>query len=1273
MLKRLYSHKVLYDLVISGKGLQSFLQNIVQTLFTTPGSTGLTHNHHVNGFINEINEAFAFGDVAIAAMAKAYEKSNFKNVASSKMAHIFTNVQLSLGTGKGVQHYSNSLNEILELIAKLDVIKTIDNNGIDTSDPEFTSNRMVFDILSAIFENYIISFEAKNNRKYITMNSNQLFGIVVDHLRSIYAEKYYHISRGLEQVLDKSEYSILPIELKNAVLIFKEKFRISEQSQLVSVSDYDLSDTFKGEKNDLFYFEAIKLLNGYIQRVFTVSSLAEAKTFVRELIENIRSLPASSDLDTNLLSHASIYEEIRALPFELFGTEFTNTFFENFAKKLESNLDKLLSETTNGFELTWRETLNAHLGSGVKFDDIIASLGEQDFFVIDENFPFTLVGNNYFETHNTPFLWIHRINKQTGEIINGIMSVKLTNNKLPSDDNYDYFEGFYNSRTGRPITGVYACDKNGEFLLSRIGYDEINRNFFVQDIDWYEDSFTISYETMKINGKDTEVARITYWRSSTKVVGDGITAFLQKVESYVIPHDPYEGPIKVDIKSSKASSLKTNAKNQKVLPKKSENINERTERNTVFVSNLVSQLSRPYRAENPDIFVLDNSFRITKEGQTVVDGITKERSFSQYSRKHILDVLKTMNPTKNMLSSMTYYRLLNDKVLKNINTEKGFFEAWLERITYALSNPQVGTPNCFYKFKHLAKLSFTSGTDLQIINDATHPEFGKNDYKLIESIKEALIEVFSYEGFTLLDHGIMSFTTDSSGNYDIVFKNHPRHELELMLNQYNIGTIIDTKGSNLFNDLRVGSYTRISAFWASDLIMGHRQFFDVSTIDENGIETTSPMEMVTLPSNSLMNSLYTEYSLNRLRELNTLYNKEILLGFFKDYYSDLVPSLKTGVSNYIGNIDSILEGRQILLEMFYRMFVNKISTVDLTNYVPNQLLDKFYSKEVTLDYMVLEFLEYIYKPQSKTGVIERDYIKLIKEALTNNGGVIEMGSSVTGSAMTKNKLFDATDPASGKSGLQITIDLSLFTPEQLQKVLWTLHFDGVFEIDFKKNILLTQNIINEIKSPFIHLYTTIYNTLKSYSQDFYTSTTRTDFSVSFYKPSLSGMSKMSALSNQLSGELGSNKIDKIDFTNEEEFRRQIAAITFYMVKYLATINVKQGFSGSQTSVLFANLLKVLDEEYMKQNFYGDNIGGTLLNSANDNAWLESDYFEDLPYEFAQGFSLSALYPIWLFTNADSFHNVVTDMFNDMRANFGGASSIFPTFRNPDDILMLKAK
>ncbi|KKK63482.1 hypothetical protein LCGC14_2993830 [marine sediment metagenome] len=261
------------------------------------------------------------------------------------------------------------------------------------------------------------------------------------------------------------------------------------------------------------------------------------------------------------------------------------------------------------------------------------------------------------------------------------------------------------------------------------------------------------------------------------------------------------------------------------------------------------------------------------------------------------------------------------------------------------------------------------------------------------------------------------------------------------------------------------------------------------------------------------------------------------------------------------------------------------------------------------------------------------YIKLIKEALTNNGGVIEMGSSVTGSAMTKNKLFDATDPASGKSGLQITIDLSLFTPEQLQKVLWTLHFDGVFEIDFKKNILLTQNIINEIKSPFIHLYTTIYNTLKSYSQDFYTSTTRTDFSVSFYKPSLSGMSKMSALSNQLSGELGSNKIDKIDFTNEEEFRRQIAAITFYMVKYLATINVKQGFSGSQTSVLFANLLKVLDEEYMKQNFYGDNIGGTLLNSANDNAWLGSDCFEDLPYEFAQGFSLSALYPIWLFTNA----------------------------------------
>ncbi len=83
----------------------------------------------------------------------------------------------------------------------------------------------------------------------------------------------------------------------------------------------------------------------------------------------------------------------------------------------------------------------------------------------------------------------------------------------------------------------------------------------------------------------------------------------------------------------------------------------------------------------------------------------------------------------------------------------------------------------------------------------------------------------------------------------------------------------------------------------------------------------------------------------------------------------------------------------------------------------------------------------------------------------------------------------------------------------------------------------------------------------------------TEFSVSFYRPWLGGMSKRTSLIRQFTAELARNRIDKIDFrsVNEEDFRKKIASITFYMVKYMSTINIKQGAYNSPTNVLYANL------------------------------------------------------------------------------------------------------
>ena len=679
--------------------------------------------------------------------------------------------------------------------------------------------------------------------------------------------------------------------------------------------------------------------------------------------------------------------------------------------------------------------------------------------------------------------------------------------------------------------------------------------------------------------------------------------------------------------------------------------------------------------------VLDNDLQISKEGQIVIDKSSSDKYIDKYSRRHIIDVLKLMDASSNMLKSMTYYRVFNGKTLKNMNTIKGFYEAWLDRIKYAINNPQSSLPDFFYRFTHLASESFTTGSDLQVIKDPSHSEFGKDDFTLIEKIREALIEVFGYEAFTLLDHGIMSFSRDINGNYEVIFRNHPRRESARMLNFYGIGSLIDVKTTNIFVGEQIGGYTVPTAFWSSHLIMGYTIDYNIRVIDENGNPSDQLMTMDVFPSQSLLSSLYQGYSIvtvsvtEDISSTEAQFNKRILIQFLVDYYSKVVPPVDFGTSDYIGTIDSIIEGRQILLELLYSMFIDKISNIDIRGVFPDQVLDEFYAKDVTLDYMSLYFLEYLYKPQSKTGLIERDYVKLIKDALIQNGGIIQIGSSHKGSSQTINPLFDATDPENRLDGLEITIDLSKFTPDILQKIIWTLHYDGKFEIDFNKKVKSTQHVTDSIKDPIIHLYTTLYNTLKAYSKDYYAlgprSQPRTDFSVSFYRPSLSGMSKISALSNQFSGELSRNRIDEIDFSNEENFRKQVASIVFYMVKYCSAINIKQGYYNSRINVLYADLLGILDEGYMKQNLYGDQIGGSLTNPNNDNAWLESDYLKDLPFEYSKGaFRLSSLFPIWLFSDVDQFHIWFTELFNNMAANFAGSGDIFPTFSAPNDILLL---
>ena len=124
------------------------------------------------------------------------------------------------------------------------------------------------------------------------------------------------------------------------------------------------------------------------------------------------------------------------------------------------------------------------------------------------------------------------------------MRVDLFGNKLASDSQYEYYEGYY-TPSGEIISSVYFCDKKGEFLISIIGYDLINNQYFVKDPNWFKASNGIeshlrTSEYIEIKGELVNIAKLKYWRTSTKVTGNGISSFIQEVESIIVPQAPYK-------------------------------------------------------------------------------------------------------------------------------------------------------------------------------------------------------------------------------------------------------------------------------------------------------------------------------------------------------------------------------------------------------------------------------------------------------------------------------------------------------------------------------------------------------------------------------------------------------------------------------------------------------------------------------------------------------------------------------------------------------------
>jgi len=1288
------------------KGLKSTMLRFMESMITGEKDLGLRFDYNDVYEIGWYRETFSFMYLISPFLIQMFFDSDFQSQITYDSAG---NPEFDfLKLFQTIAFSPNNVNEDFKKLLSMPLGRVYDILNNDIVGAFSTLSKQNFrttDLLQMYVEGVAYLNIAIKNSKHAD-NEVILDSIAIDTASAIFAPFFKKISDNDNNAEIEKQIELLIVASKlgdeGAVgRIINKIVGIRDLSGLHTASSalVEGEGKTKGPRQMEFFIEISKLINQKLDlETIDSSNLNEVKNKIKEYINDKDFEKLIKDtIALEILGHKSSEKQV--------NDAFTE-IFEIFTKFLQqagitdttsgAKLNTLLVMDNEGrYRVQWSILFNAYRRTGVLIDETILKQSNL-FFVIRDNNGVRKKFSSYTDVwlfdlnFNFKQSWI-AVRDNTGK--DGLMLVDRAIMDIPSSivNEIEILEGAYISdRSGELLEGrvFLDLDDRNRYQLSTMAEQEI-ADHLIDSVTPHEDGDTDIFPGAD---KIDSYFSYEYVRSLVWQTGSRFCSILQDVESNIVPTGAHKSFFNIIRESLRLENKLP------PIPIKNDQISQTAEQNTVFVSNLVAQLSRRTRPENPDIFLLDNVFQVSKEGQTFTDSQTGIEVKTKYSRAHFNNIFKRMGLSANLLNQMTYYSIDADgKTIWNKNpttgkliTEKDYWSSWLEAIKNAINNPHSSSlPNYFERFSFLSSVSgFSSGDKLIMQVDPSNPsKFLINDYQIIEWVRDAIVEAFGYEAFTLLDHGVISF---SKNNYDYVLhsRSHQRassvdsnHQFfDSRLRDFGMGTLIDQRKTALATKtvkaLRSIPYNRPTVFWASNLILGHRQDLEILFVDENGNRDPSYTKtLVTVNDRSLMAELYSNFPQIVYQGRFLRYNREILSNFFSDYYTALVPEVYSSGVMYRGTKDSIIEGRQLLLEMLWSMIFETVSKMDIAGIFPSQTLDNTYAQEVTRDYAMLIFLDILYHPVAyqRDGILNRDYIDLIKNAIIHNSGSIFLGST---SSSTNNPIFDATNPDIGNRGLEIPIDVARFTPDVLAKIIWTLQYHSLLRIDFTNSIKKIENIQDKIKDPIIHLYTTLYNTLKNYQSNYYAvgpdAQPRTDFSISFYRPYLGGMSSSTKLNLQFS-DVSKNTISEIDPTNEDEFRKKIAAVVFYMVKYIATISVKQGFSNSHINVLYANLITILEEEYMKQNFFSgaDAIGGKLINPNNINAWINSEDFANLPSEYRDdGFTFGTTFPIYRFTDADSFQVWFAELFNVMARDYKGSNNIYPTI-SPNDLLMLK--
>ena len=193
---------------------------------------------------------------------------------------------------------------------------------------------------------------------------------------------------------------------------------------------------------------------------------------------------------------------------------------------------------------------------------------------------------------------------------------------------------------------------------------------------------------------------------------------------------------------------------------------------------------------------------------------------------------------------------------------KDFYASWLDAIKNAIRNHEIGEIDYFGKFRKFVEnedeFTFSPGEDMLVKEKPGNRfEYVYNDVKIIEEVGEALIEVFGYETFTLLTHGIMTLYIDSNGESQLKCRNQVFNKIADMGDQFGIRTLFTSRALNSIQSLRLGSYVNQMSFWTSNLLLGHRNAVNIKYQDASGSPFSRETREITFyPKHSVMRKLF---------------------------------------------------------------------------------------------------------------------------------------------------------------------------------------------------------------------------------------------------------------------------------------------------------------------------------------------------------------------------------------------------------------------------------